>query len=78
MSRFSLFVARASTCGDCFKPTKNKQVREGLLRPQGTPGAGRVVLTRSARVFCLSVQSVFTRMAVVKALEKISDAVFLK
>uniref|UniRef100_A0AAQ4R8I7 tRNA pseudouridine(55) synthase n=1 Tax=Gasterosteus aculeatus aculeatus TaxID=481459 RepID=A0AAQ4R8I7_GASAC len=37
----------ASTCGDCFKPTKNKQ-------------------------------SVFTRMAVVKALEKISDAVFLK
>lgn len=37
----------ASTCPDCFKPTKNKQ-------------------------------SVFTRMAVVKALEKISDAKFLK
>ncbi|XP_039674996.1 putative tRNA pseudouridine synthase Pus10 [Perca fluviatilis] len=37
----------ASTCADCFKPTKNKQ-------------------------------SVFTRMAVVKALEKISDAKFLK
>lgn len=37
----------ATTCPDCFKPTKNKQ-------------------------------SVFTRMAVVKALEKISDAKFLK
>ncbi|XP_076585226.1 tRNA pseudouridine synthase Pus10 [Chaetodon auriga] len=37
----------ASTCPDCFKPTKNKQ-------------------------------SVFTRMAVVKALEKITDAKFLK
>ncbi|XP_054461095.1 LOW QUALITY PROTEIN: putative tRNA pseudouridine synthase Pus10 [Anoplopoma fimbria] len=37
----------ATTCSDCFKPTKNKQ-------------------------------SVFTRMAVVKALEKISDTVFLK
>uniref|UniRef100_UPI0037E8E97D tRNA pseudouridine synthase Pus10 n=1 Tax=Semicossyphus pulcher TaxID=241346 RepID=UPI0037E8E97D len=37
----------ASTCPDCFKPTKNKQ-------------------------------SVFTRMAVVKALEKVSDAKFLK
>uniref|UniRef100_A0A8C9Z063 tRNA pseudouridine synthase Pus10 n=1 Tax=Sander lucioperca TaxID=283035 RepID=A0A8C9Z063_SANLU len=37
----------ASTCADCFKPTKNKQ-------------------------------SVFTRMAVVKALEKIADAKFLK
>lgn len=37
----------ASTCPDCFKPTKNKQ-------------------------------SVFTRMAVVKALEKIADAKFLK
>ncbi|XP_068451707.1 tRNA pseudouridine synthase Pus10 [Clinocottus analis] len=37
----------ATACGDCFRPTKNKQ-------------------------------SVFTRMAVVKALEKISDAVFLK
>ncbi|XP_028266816.1 tRNA pseudouridine synthase Pus10 [Parambassis ranga] len=37
----------ATTCPDCFKPTKNKQ-------------------------------SVFTRMAVVKALEKISDARFLK
>nr|XP_046231485.1 putative tRNA pseudouridine synthase Pus10 isoform X2 [Scatophagus argus] len=37
----------ASTCPDCFKPTKNKQ-------------------------------SVFTRMAVVKALEKIPDAKFLK
>ncbi|KAM7419862.1 hypothetical protein PAMA_016799 [Pampus argenteus] len=37
----------ASTCPDCFKPTKNKQ-------------------------------SVFTRMAVVKALEKIPDSKFLK
>ncbi|XP_036929462.1 putative tRNA pseudouridine synthase Pus10 [Acanthopagrus latus] len=37
----------ATTCSDCFKPTKNKQ-------------------------------SVFTRMAVVKALEKIADAKFLK
>uniref|UniRef100_A0A3Q1CNY7 tRNA pseudouridine synthase Pus10 n=1 Tax=Amphiprion ocellaris TaxID=80972 RepID=A0A3Q1CNY7_AMPOC len=37
----------ATTCPDCFKPTKNKQ-------------------------------SVFTRMAVVKALEKISDTKFLK
>ncbi|XP_035516004.1 putative tRNA pseudouridine synthase Pus10 [Morone saxatilis] len=37
----------ATTCPDCFKPTKNKQ-------------------------------SVFTRMAVVKALEKIADAKFLK
>ncbi|XP_034542979.1 putative tRNA pseudouridine synthase Pus10 isoform X2 [Notolabrus celidotus] len=37
----------ATTCPDCFKPTKNKQ-------------------------------SVFTRMAVVKALEKISDVKFLK
>lgn len=37
----------ATTCPDCFKPTKNKE-------------------------------SVFTRMAVVKALEKISDATFLK
>ncbi|XP_044045445.1 putative tRNA pseudouridine synthase Pus10 isoform X3 [Siniperca chuatsi] len=37
----------ASSCPDCFKPTKNKQ-------------------------------SVFTRMAVVKALEKISDGKFLK
>lgn len=37
----------ATTCTDCFKPTKNKQ-------------------------------SVFTRMAVVKALEKISDTKFLK
>ncbi|TKS68705.1 putative tRNA pseudouridine synthase [Collichthys lucidus] len=37
----------ATTCSDCFKPTKNKQ-------------------------------SVFTRMAVVKALEKISDTKFLK
>ncbi|XP_049428394.1 putative tRNA pseudouridine synthase Pus10 isoform X2 [Epinephelus fuscoguttatus] len=37
----------ATTCADCFKPTKNKQ-------------------------------SVFTRMAVVKALEKIDDAKFLK
>ncbi|KAM9857412.1 tRNA pseudouridine synthase Pus10 [Aulostomus maculatus] len=37
----------ASTCPDCFKPTKNKQVA-------------------------------FTRMAVVKALDKISDAKFLK
>ncbi|KAK5865437.1 hypothetical protein PBY51_019707 [Eleginops maclovinus] len=37
----------ATTCADCFRPTKNKQ-------------------------------SVFTRMAVVKALEKISDAKFLK
>ncbi|XP_068178349.1 tRNA pseudouridine synthase Pus10 isoform X2 [Antennarius striatus] len=37
----------ASTCRDCFKPTKNKQ-------------------------------SVFTRMAVVKALEKISDVIFLQ
>ncbi|XP_047430923.1 putative tRNA pseudouridine synthase Pus10 [Mugil cephalus] len=37
----------ATTCPDCFRPTKNKQ-------------------------------SVFTRMAVVKALEKISDARFLK
>ncbi|XP_033823880.1 putative tRNA pseudouridine synthase Pus10 [Periophthalmus magnuspinnatus] len=37
----------ATTCSDCFKPTKNKE-------------------------------SVFTRMAVVKALEKISDTNFLK
>lgn len=37
----------ATTCSDCFRPTKNKQ-------------------------------SVFTRMAVVKALEKIADAKFLK
>ncbi|XP_062303940.1 putative tRNA pseudouridine synthase Pus10 [Osmerus eperlanus] len=37
----------ASTCSDCFRPTKNKQ-------------------------------SVFTRMAVIKALEKISDDKFLK
>ncbi|CAK6978635.1 LOW QUALITY PROTEIN: putative tRNA pseudouridine synthase Pus10 [Scomber scombrus] len=37
----------ATTCGDCFKPTKNKL-------------------------------SMFTRMAVVKALEKISDSKFLK
>ncbi|KAM9792217.1 tRNA pseudouridine synthase Pus10 [Neosynchiropus ocellatus] len=37
----------ASECGDCFKPTKNKQ-------------------------------SVFTRMAVVKALEKISESKFLR
>ncbi|KAM8842111.1 tRNA pseudouridine synthase Pus10 [Synchiropus picturatus] len=37
----------ASECGDCFKPTKNKQ-------------------------------SVFTRMAVVKALEKITDSRFLR
>ncbi|KAL6481820.1 hypothetical protein MHYP_G00099000 [Metynnis hypsauchen] len=37
----------ATTCSDCFKPTKNKA-------------------------------SVFTRMAVVKALEKISDAKFLR
>lgn len=37
----------ATTCPDCFKPTKNKE-------------------------------SVFTRMAVVKALEKISEAKFLK
>uniref|UniRef100_A0AAV2LPI9 non-specific serine/threonine protein kinase n=1 Tax=Knipowitschia caucasica TaxID=637954 RepID=A0AAV2LPI9_KNICA len=37
----------ATTCSDCFKPTKNKE-------------------------------SVYTRMAVVKALEKVSDAQFLK
>uniref|UniRef100_W5NGV8 tRNA pseudouridine synthase Pus10 n=1 Tax=Lepisosteus oculatus TaxID=7918 RepID=W5NGV8_LEPOC len=52
----------AAACSDCFKPAKNKQDLKKIYQVCGT--------------YCI--KSVFTRMAVIKALEKIKDADFRK